>query len=214
MTIFAITERFSEKELGLFFPGADIDWVLLKTVPEPRVPPVAAVYLDLDFANEPRRIDALSRLLPALVIVNAVVSTIGEIGQPFVRINGWPGWPATKVHELVAPDESTAARIAALYGRLGQGFKLVPDTPGMISPRILATIINEAWYTWQEKVSTKEEIDIAMRLGTNYPLGPFEWGERIGLGCISSLLWSLSRTDRRYIPCKAMQDAVVGLKCD
>jgi 3-hydroxybutyryl-CoA dehydrogenase len=148
------------------------------------------------------------------VIVNAVVPTIGEIGYPFVRFNGWPGWPETAVHELVAPDETTATRVAELYGRLGHAFRLVPDTPGMIGPRVLAAIINEAWYTWQEKVSTKEEIDTAMRLGTNYPFGPFEWGERIGIGAVSDLLIALSKTDTRYTPCAALSDAVIGLKCD
>lgn len=207
MTIAAITERFSEKDLGLFYPGADIDWILLTAVPSSGAYPDATVYLDLDFTNEPGRCQALSRLLPALVIVNAVVPTIGEIGHPFVRFNGWPGWPERTLHELVVPDEATATRIADLYTLLGHDFRLAPDTPGMISPRILAAIINEAWYTWQEKVSTKEEIDTAMRLGTNYPLGPFEWGERIGIGAISDLLWSLSKTDVRYTPCAAMQEA-------
>ena len=42
-------------------------------------------------------------------------------------------------------------------------------------------IINEAYFTWEAGTSTKEEIDIAMKLGTGYPYGPFEWGEKIGL---------------------------------
>jgi 3-hydroxybutyryl-CoA dehydrogenase len=210
MTIVAITKQFSEKELGLFYPGADIDWILVESVPAPGTHPGATVYMDLDFVNEPDRCQALSRLLPALVIVNAVVPTIGEIGHPFVRLNGWPGWPERVIHELVAPDGSAGTCVADLYARLGHDFRLVPDTPGMISPRILATIINEAWYTWQEKVSTKEEIDTAMRLGTNYPLGPFEWGERIGMGAVLDLLRSLSRTDARYTPCKALLGAATA----
>lgn len=212
MKIAAITQHYSEEDLGPFYPGAGIDWIILKDVPAPGRHEGVAVYLDLDFANDPQRTQALSRLLPALIIINAVVPTIAEIGHPFVRFNGWPGWPERAVHELVAPDEPTAARITDLYARLGHTFRLVPDTTGMISPRILAAIINEAWYTWQEKVSTKEEIDTAMRLGTNYPHGPFEWGQRIGIGAVSDLLWSLSRTDVRYIPCKALQEA--RLKCD
>jgi 3-hydroxybutyryl-CoA dehydrogenase len=186
--------------------------VILENVPEPGRNPGIAVYIDLDFRNEPQRIEALSRLLPALVIVNAVVPTIAEMGHPFVRFNGWPGWPERQIHELVAPDDFTATRISDLYAQLGHAFRLVPDTTGMISPRILAAIINEAWYTWQDKVSTKEEIDTAMRLGTNYPYGPFEWGTRIGVGVVTDLLWSLSKTAERYIPCKAMQEAANEIK--
>jgi 3-hydroxybutyryl-CoA dehydrogenase len=51
-----------------------------------------------------------------------------------------------------------------------------------------------------EKVSTKEEIDVAMKLGTNYPYGPFEWSEKIGLKNIYELLFTLSRTSPRYEP--------------
>lgn len=207
MTIAAITGHYTLKELKAFFPDADIGWLLFATVPAAEECPTAEVVLDLDFNNEPARREALGRLLPALVIVNAVVPTTGEIGYPFVRMNGWPGWPERTIHELAAPDEPTAMRIATLYGRLGHAFRLAPDTPGMISPRILAAIINEAWYTWQDNVSTKEEIDTAMRLGTNYPFGPFEWGERIGLGRIMGLLRSLSRSDPRYTPCRALEEA-------
>jgi 3-hydroxybutyryl-CoA dehydrogenase len=82
----------------------------------------------------------------------------------------------------------------------------------MITARILAVLINEAWYTWQEGVSSKEEIDTAMRLGTNYPLGPFEWGARIGLDRIVGLLEVMSRTDPRYIPADTLKKAVNNIK--
>ncbi len=84
----------------------------------------------------------------------------------------------------------------------------------MITARIIAAIINEAWYTWQAGVSTKEEIDTAMKLGTNYPYGPFEWGQRIGLSRIVSLLHTLSVTEPRYMPANSLQQAAVELKCD
>ena len=216
MTIAAITENHTEKELGALFPAKDIEWLVFKDPtagphdPDPQI----AAWLDMDFRNEPGRVEKLSRLLPALVLVNAVTPTLLEIKRPFVRINAWPGFSTQKIHELVSPDEATKNRIASLYQSLGCGYRFVPDTPGMIGPRIVAGIINEAWYTWEEKVSTKEEIDTAMKLGTNYPQGPFEWGERIGLGQIAGLLWSLSRTDPRYTPANALQQAADGLKCD
>jgi 3-hydroxybutyryl-CoA dehydrogenase len=148
------------------------------------------------------------------VIVNAVIPTLQEIGRPFVRLNAWPGFATSKIHELVTPDEATKQRIVSLYGQLDCTCKFTPDLPGMISARILAGIINEAWYTWQEKVSTKAAIDTAMRLGTNYPLGPFEWGERIGLEQVAGLLWSLAKSDPRYTPARSLHEATAGLKCD
>lgn len=211
MTIAAITEKYTEEQVKGFFPGKDIEWVLLREV---EAAPGAEVYFDLDFTPDPNRCKALSRLQPALVIVNAVTPTIGELGYPFVRINGWPGFLERAIHELVAPDEPAAARVTHLYTKLGRGCKLVPDVPGMISARILSTIINEAWFTWEEEVSTKSAIDTAMKLGTNYPFGPFEWSERIGIARIVHLLWSLTRTNPEYAPSGALIRAAEGLKYD
>jgi 3-hydroxybutyryl-CoA dehydrogenase len=214
MIIAAIAENHVVKDLQSFFAGEDIDWMLLKTVPAPTAIHQADIVLDLDFVNESGRCEQLVRLQPALILVNAVVPTLEEIGRPFVRINGWPGFRGKKTHELVTPDAAVTKQLQDLYVRLGYAYHLAPDTAGMIAPRIIAGIINEAWHAWQEGVSTKEEIDTAMKLGTNYPFGPFEWGERIGLGQIASLLGSLSRTDPRYLPASALQQAAQGLKCD
>ena len=61
-------------------------------------------------------------------------------------------------------------------------------------------IINEAYFALESNISTKEEIDIAMKLGTNYPFGPFEWSKKIGLKKIYLLLNELSKQDKRYEP--------------
>jgi 3-hydroxybutyryl-CoA dehydrogenase len=76
----------------------------------------------------------------------------------------------------------------------------VPDVKGFISARVVSMIINEAYFALEEKVSTKREIDTAMKLGTNYPYGPFEWGDLIGVKNIYELLNELSKTDSRYTP--------------
>jgi 3-hydroxybutyryl-CoA dehydrogenase len=70
----------------------------------------------------------------------------------------------------------------------------------MIAPRIIAMIVNEAYFGLEDNISTKNEIDIAMKLGTNYPYGPFEWSEKIGLHNIYQLLINLSKQDKRYTP--------------
>ena len=75
-----------------------------------------------------------------------------------------------------------------------------PDEPGFISARIISMIINEAFYAKGENISTENEIDIAMKLGTNYPFGPFEWANEIGIKNIYDLLVSLSKNDVRYNP--------------
>jgi 3-hydroxybutyryl-CoA dehydrogenase len=221
MTVVVITEAGTEKDLAAAFPAPGNDWVLVRTVAEAEGYSGADVYIDLDFVHEPGRAAVLSRLLPALVLVNAVVPTIEEIGFPFVRINGWPGFLERPVHELAVSKETAAGqltelgnRLTVLYKKLGRAYRFVPDTPGMISGRILAMIINEAYYTWEEDVSTTEEIDIAMKLGTNYPFGPFEWGRRIGLEKVAGLLTVLSKNNSRYTPSNSLLKAASLLKYD
>ena len=209
MTIAVISEKYTKEQLTTFFPGERIDRRLAPQVEEV---PGAAAYFDLDFVNEKERCEALRRLQPALIIVNAVTPTTKEMGTPFVRINAWPGFLERNIHELAAPDEATAGRIATLYHQLDREYRIVPDEPGMISARILATMINEAFFTWEAGVSTKEEIDTAMRLGTNYPLGPFEWSDRIGPGQIAGLLGALSRTNPAYVPSPALLQEVEKIK--
>jgi 3-hydroxybutyryl-CoA dehydrogenase len=216
----------SEKDVPSIFPEQDAICITVRTIADLENHRDADLYIDLDFSAGERggiggvggvdeaRIAALSALLPAPVIVNAVVPTLARIGRPFIRINGWPGFLERDVHELAVPDEATAARITTLYHQIGRSCRIVPDTPGMISARIIASIINEAWYTWEEEVSSKAEIDTAMKLGTNYPLGPFEWSERIGLSRICHLLEALSREDARYRPANSLQRAIAELKCD
>ena len=78
------------------------------------------------------------------------------------------------------------------------------DEPGFISARIIAMIINEAYMAKEEGVSTEEEIDIAMKLGTNYPYGPFEWAKKIGIQSIHQLLTTLAKNDVRYTTASSM----------
>jgi 3-hydroxybutyryl-CoA dehydrogenase len=168
--------------------------------------------VDLDFVLDAARIRKLSQLLPTPVIVNSVVHTLSEIGQPFIRISGWPGFLERQVHELAVPDEPAALAIGRLYGSLGWQYRIVTDIPGMVTARIIAAIINEAYFTFQEQISSKAEIDTAMKLGTNYPMGPFEWSERIGQEKIGHLLLALETSERRYTIANALKTELERLK--
>jgi 3-hydroxybutyryl-CoA dehydrogenase len=65
-------------------------------------------------------------------------------------------------------------------------------------------IVNEAFFALGESVSTMPQIDLAMKLGTNYPYGPFEWSNKIGLKNITGLLNELSKEEKRYQPAKLL----------
>jgi 3-hydroxybutyryl-CoA dehydrogenase len=76
----------------------------------------------------------------------------------------------------------------------------------LVAAKIIAMIINEAYFALGENISTKNEIDVAMKLGTNYPYGPFEWSEKIGLKKIYALLKKLCEKDSRYNIAPAMEN--------
>ena len=158
----------------------------------------ADIYFDLEFVKDSQRIEQLSQLLPKPVFINSVVHTLYEIGQPFIRINAWPGFLKRPVTEIAVVNKDQEDTIRKVFQMIQWQFKVVADIPGMISARVIAMIINEAYYTLQDNISTKAEIDIAMKLGTNYPYGPFEWSSLAGLKNIYELLTVLSKTDTRY----------------
>jgi 3-hydroxybutyryl-CoA dehydrogenase len=166
----------------------------------------ADIYFDMEFDGTPERTQALSQLLPRPVLINSVVLTLTEIGMPFIRINGWPGFIKRPVVEIALAKNSQEETVRKIFHGLEWEYRIVPDTAGMISARIIAMIINEAYYTYSENISTKAEIDTAMKLGTNYPLGPFEWGGLIGLPKIYELLSVLGKRDPRYTVSEALKN--------
>jgi 3-hydroxybutyryl-CoA dehydrogenase len=71
-------------------------------------------------------------------------------------------------------------------------------------------IINEAAQVYAEKIASREDIDTAMKLGTNYPFGPLEWADRIGIDLIYNILSSLQNSfgEDRYRPHPSLKEMV------
>ena len=90
--------------------------------------------------------------------------------------------------------------VVSVFDQLNKKIIKVADEPGLVAARIISMIINEAFFTVGDQVCSRQEIDTAMKLGTNYPLGPFEWMAEIGLENILELLQKLALTDKRYLP--------------
>ena len=160
----------------------------------------ADAVIDLLFEYNGYDVSHLNNYLTKPVFVNSMNKTIVEIGLPFIRINAWPGFLKRSIAEVSIADEVNINKAEKILSLLNRKAEWVPDVKGFISPRIVSMIINEAYFTLEENVSTKEEIDIAMKLGTNYPYGPFEWSKKIGLKNIAGLLTELFITEKRYQP--------------
>lgn len=175
------------------------------------------VLLNPDLQNEIRAEDVLFDLredawdLPLYerfqgpVFIHSVTQTLAEKKAPdhWIRLNAWPGMLGRPALEAAAHPQvrHQAEEVAAV---LGKKMIWVDDIPGLVTPRTLVMIINEAACALEEGVSNQDSIDIAMKLGTNYPKGPFEWAEAIGWQRISKLQQVLAANDPIYQPANSI----------
>lgn len=92
-------------------------------------------------------------------------------------------------------------------GKMGWEYQLVSDRVGMVTPRVICMIINEACYTVQEGTATIPDIDKSMKLGTAYPMGPFEWADKIGVKDVFETLEAMygDTGDDRYRICPLLK---------
>ena len=97
---------------------------------------------------------------------------------------------------------------------LGKTVVTSRDTPGFVTTRALAVLINEAAWMLYEGVATKEDIDTAYKLGFHHPMGPFELADLVGLDtslAILDVLWDGFR-DPRYRACPLLRTMVAAKK--
>lgn len=114
--------------------------------------------------------------------------------------------PVMKLVEIIrgiATDDETFATVQGVAQKLGKTPVVSEDFPAFIVNRILLPMINEAIYTLHEGVASVTDIDTAMKLGTNQPMGPLELADFIGLDTCLSIMQVLhdGLGDTKYRPC-------------
>jgi 3-hydroxybutyryl-CoA dehydrogenase len=120
--------------------------------------------------------------------------------------------PKMKLLELVravdtSPDTLDTAR--EVGRRMGKETVVVRDSPGFITSRINAMIGNEAFYMLEAGIASAEDIDKALKLGLNHPMGPFELVDLVGLDVRLSILEYLHRTlGEKFRPCRLLAQYV------
>jgi 3-hydroxybutyryl-CoA dehydrogenase len=126
---------------------------------------------------------------------------------PRFGFNGMTGFILFPILEVCLRDQGMMPALQTIAESLGTEFSVVDDRVGMVSPRIICMIINEAFFTAQEGTASREDIDLAMKLGTHYPYGPFEWCRRIGIREVYELLERVHEDTRdpRYKICTLLK---------
>lgn len=165
----------------------------------------ADAYFDMSFESDKERRPVLTKFHQGLLFVNDICGYTSAGQIPVVRINGWPTFLQRELIEMSFTANDLSTKVAELFSKLGWKYQVVKDVPGFVTARVVASLINEAYFTVGAHVSSKSEIDTAMKLGTNYPYGPFEWSELIGLEKVAALLRKLAATDERYLPAPALE---------
>jgi 3-hydroxybutyryl-CoA dehydrogenase len=157
-----------------------------------------------------REMEALEGNLPdsALIFSQAVTVDLGRVRQSLKHPDRLIGFDSMSMAqaEVVAltanRQTSTAAKdeAEALFLSWGKKVVWVTEGPGLVLPRIMAMLVNEAAFALQEGVATGQDIDRAMKLGVGYPWGPLAWGRKVGYRLILEVLDFLKQEqgDPRY----------------
>lgn len=191
-----------------------------------KVPASTAMVVETRAGEEEEKKQILKKLDAVLPDSSVILTSC--VGFSTARIASWISSPemvvgfatfyplkGKKVIELsgsLRTEEASLNEADKFFRALGKETVVVKDGPGLIFPRILCLIINEAAKSLDEGVARAEEIDVAMRLGTNYPLGPLRWGDQIGLDEVLAVLEGLQQElgYDRYQPAPLLKKMVLA----
>lgn len=205
--VLADDELKSELMSHAIDPAIQFQWINEPGTTDQYAGPDACI--DLLFENNEQRIQWLKQLQTPLIIINSVITPLKELQADFIRVNAWKTFLGRNSIEASCHNNELKKQAEQLFLYLGRKTEWVPDVAGFITPRVVASVINEAFLALEENVSAENEIDTAMKLGTNYPFGPFEWGEKIGLNKVYSLLETLTREQIRYKPSLLLRQRIL-----
>jgi len=106
-----------------------------------------------------------------------------------------------EVVRALETDDETIAAAAEVGRRMGKEVVVIKESPGFITSRVNAMIGNEAFYMLQEGIASAADIDKALKLGLNHPMGPFELVDLVGLDTRLHILEYLHKTlGEKYRP--------------
>jgi 3-hydroxybutyryl-CoA dehydrogenase len=180
---------------------------------------IALELSNLDLDQKKQNLEALDKALPETIAILTSSVNVSALDQSqwilkkhrLIGIAALPSLIRNSVVEVsptVYSSESAIDVARRFFSSLKKDIAIVQDRVGMVLPRILCQIINEAMFAIQQDVALPKDIDTAMKLGTNYPFGPIEWGERIGFKQVYTVLNALHADlgEERYRICPLLKE--------
>ncbi len=173
------------------------------------------VIFDLKFDEKKENLKFYAGLKNIPVFVCAVKQQLVKAAFDYGRkvecklfgINALPTFLKRSLAEISLYNPNDANELQYLMSQFNWPYKIVSDRVGMVTPRIVFMIINEACYTLQEGTASMADIDTSMKIGTNYPYGPFEWANLIGIKHVYETLENMYQDthDERYRICPLLK---------
>ena len=168
----------------------------------------AEIVFDFIAADNPKQMEVYCDHLHPITFLNTTTKTLTELSREtnhrltgtLFGFCGMPTFLGRPLLETSLRSQGDLEKLKEVCISLNTEFVVVDDRVGLVTPRVICMIINEAYYTVQEGTATREDIDLAMKLGTNYPFGPFEWCQKIGVQHVYELLDAMyaDTKDERY----------------
>jgi len=141
------------------------------------------------------------------------IATVTERPDKVVGVHFFNPVPVMKLVELIksiTTSDEAFEKVESLVKELGKSPVEVNEAPGFVVNRILVPMINEAAFLLNEGVASAEDIDTAMKLGANHPIGPLALGDMIGLDVCLAIMETLYDEfgDSKYRPCPLLKKKV------
>jgi 3-hydroxybutyryl-CoA dehydrogenase len=215
----AVTVRFNPEERpdrrsGILAKG-------VKTVLKPaRSTDIALELTNTSPETKRKNVTELDRILPPGVplLTSSTVVPVAEqlawVRHPG-RVIGIGALPTLLGGDLIEFASSPATAPATVQAArrfaesLGKESAVIRDAVGLVLPRILCALANEAYFALGEDVAPRTALDSAMKLGVHYPHGPLEWAERIGVRQVHAVMAALYQTygEERYRVAPLLREA-------
>ena len=174
----------------------------LKQKKIPQCPRAAFELSNSEVQSKRNNLKKMERALnpKALIVSSSVTVTLTQQAswlkypERLVGIAALPNLLSRHMFEVAVSTYTTRTALKEFQSiafSLGKEISIVQDRIGMVTPRILCPIINEAFFTVMDDVAPAEQLDEAMKLGANYPFGPIQWGTKITLKQVVAVLDAL-----------------------